>query len=237
MKTIQLGKLVFTCLALCLVLQVSAEKAESQYREVKNFSKISVSSGIDLYLTQGTSEKVRVVADPDLQNKIITEVSGNTLKIYIKNNNNWNWSWNKKREVYVTFSELTALHVSAGADVKSDGELKLDEIDISVSSGADLDLTALTAKAIHLSSSSGADASLSGESDFLSADSSSGSDIDCSKLMAREVKASASSGSDTEVYVTEKLVAAASSGGDISYHGDPSIRDINESSGGDVSSY
>ncbi len=237
MKTIRLRKLLFATLAVLVAFQVSAEKTGSQNRSVPEFSKISVSSGIDLYLTQGSSEKVRVVADEDMMGKIITEVKGNTLHVYIKNNNNWNWGWNKTREVHVTFDDLTALDVSAGADVISEDGIALDEIKISVSSGADLDLESLTAKSVYISTSSGADAHVSGKTDYLSTDSSSGSDIDCSELMAREVKASASSGSDTDVYVTEKLIADASSGGDIEYHGDPAVRDIDESSGGDVSSH
>ena len=47
-------------------------------------------------------------------------------------------------------------------------------------------------------------------------------------------KLRASSGSDITVKVSNELYAKASSGADIRYYGNPDIRDIDESSGGDV---
>jgi hypothetical protein len=61
--------------------------------------------------------------------------------------------------------------------------------------------------------------------------------ISCSGFVAENCRASASSGSDTEVHATKQLKARASSGGDVRYKGSPSQKDIDESSGGDVSGF
>jgi len=237
MKTITLRKLPLLLLLLSVSIWANAEKSNTQSRNVASFSKISVSSGIDLYLTQGTTESVRVEADADLIDKIITEVNGETLRIYVKNTSAWNWGWNKTRKVYVTFDDLSSLDASAGSDVEAKGEVKVEKINISASSGSDVEFERLFAQSVRVEASSGADAEVAGETKNLTVDSSSGSDIDCEDLLSEVCKASASSGSDITVYVTQSLEANASSGGDISYKGNPSQKDIDESSGGDVSSF
>ena len=237
MKTIKRNKIILIFILAAFTLTSSAEKNDTQTRTVSAFSKISVSSGIDLFLTQGNQEQVRVEADTDVIDQIITRVEGETLKIYIKNRNNWNWGWNQVRRVYVTFDDLTDLDASAGSDVKADGPIKTDQIRIAASSGSDIEITNLKAQKVRVEASSGADADVSGETDNLSADSSSGSDIDCSNMVCKNCEASASSGSDIVVNVTESLNAHASSGGDISYTGNPRQKNIDESSGGDVTQH
>ncbi len=214
---------------------VYSKKRNTQQRNTAAFHGISVSSGIDLYLTQGNSEEVVVKADPDIIDDIITEVRDGVLHIYMKKNRNW--MWNKERSCYVTFDDLTRLDVSAGADVESENAFKLDELKIAVSAGADVELDDVTAKAVWLDTSSGSDAEISGRTDRFEASSSSGADISCDDFVAKYCKVSVSSGADAEVHATEELRASASSGGDIRYKGNPKRKDINESSGGDVYRY
>ncbi|MGD9930681.1 MAG: head GIN domain-containing protein [Mangrovibacterium sp.] len=239
MKTIKLRNLWLLLLFCSLSLGVNAakEKTDTQTRSVESFSKISVSSGIDLFLTQGNSEAIVVEADPDIIDKIITRVEDGTLRIYIKDNQNWNWGWNQPRKAYVTFDDLTTLTASAGSDVYSQNAFKLNELDIEASSGSDIKIANLTAEFVRVRTSSGSDAEVSGKTVDLVADSSSGSDLDCGNLVAEHVEVSASSGSDATVHVTGSLKARASSGADIRYKGSPTQKDIDESSGGDVKNY
>jgi hypothetical protein len=66
------------------------------------------------------------------------------------------------------------------------------------------------------------------------AEASSGSDIKAQKLESKICKVRVSSGSDATVTVSDELYARASSGGDVRYYGSPVVKDIDESSGGDV---
>jgi hypothetical protein len=68
----------------------------------------------------------------------------------------------------------------------------------------------------------------------MEAEASSGSEIRAEELESVICKVNASSGSDIIVNVSEEIYAKASSGSDIRYYGNPQIKDINESSGGDV---
>lgn len=64
----------------------------------EDFTKVKVSTGLDLYLIQGNSTKITVEADENLQDIIITEVKNGVLKVYSEKN-----IWRaKSRKVYVT---------------------------------------------------------------------------------------------------------------------------------------
>ena len=84
---------------------------ETQDRHLSGFSSVNVAGSFDVYITQGNTESVKVEADDEVIDKIITEVKGGVLKIYTKSSNgfNWNWSGEKKRVVRVIAKDLTAI--------------------------------------------------------------------------------------------------------------------------------
>lgn len=206
---------------------------ETENRKVKEFSAIKVSAGIDLYLKMGDSESVKIVADDDIIDEVVTEVKDGTLRIYMKKNNWFNWGGNKTRKAYVTVKELNVIHASSGSDVKSENTLKGESLDVRASSGSDVDID-IFYKDVSLDTSSGSDARLSGKVKTFKAEASSGSDIKAGDLESKICNVRASSGSDATVNVSDELYARASSGADIKYYGKPVIREVDESSGGDV---
>ena len=206
---------------------------KTEYRKVKDFSGIKVSAGIDLYITMGETEEVKIVADDDIIDEIVTEVKDGTLRIYMKQNNWFNWSVRGSRKAYVTVKELVAINASSGSDVRSENTLKGESLKVKASSGSDVEID-IFYKNFSLDTSSGSDAKISGKVKTFKAEASSGSDIKARNLESVICKLRASSGSDITVSVSGELYAKASSGGDIRYYGNPEIRDTDESSGGDV---
>ena len=206
---------------------------ETEIRQLKNFNAIKVSAGIDLYITMGETEEVKIVADDDIIDDIITEVKDGKLIIYMKSNNWFNWGTRGTRKAYVTVKELIAISASSGSDVRSENTLKGESLKVKTSSGSDVEID-IFYKNFLLDTSSGSDAKVSGKVKTFKAEASSGSDIKAQNLESTICKVRASSGSDITVKVSGELYAKASSGADIRYYGNPEIRDINESSGGDV---
>ena len=236
MKTIKLFAIILfvTAIFQSTAIMATTVRDGRQTRPITGFHGVSVSSGIDLYLTQKNVEEVFVEADSEDLDKIITNVEDGILKIYIKEKSWWGIGWNKRpRKVYVSFKTLDKLHASAGSDVYSTSVLKLDNLDIEASSGSDIKIE-LEANEVHVGSSSGSDISLKGRAKSIRADASSGSDIKAGDFETQKCSAHVSSGADIRVNVTEELDAHASSGGDISYSGNPKLKNINKSSGGDV---
>lgn len=236
MKSIKLLTIaLFYSLILSNETVQAAQSGESkQTRTVSEFHGVSVSGGIDLYLTQGNAENVVVEANDEDISNLVTEVQGGILKIYMKKNSWFNFKLSKEsRKAYVSFKTLDKIEASAGSDVNSQSVLNLKKLDLDASSGSDVKLE-LNASEVSVESSSGSDITLKGKGISIQANASSGSDINASEFQTKKCIASVSSGSDMKVYATEQIDANASSGGDISYYGNPERKDINESSGGDV---
>lgn len=199
-----------------------------------SFTAISVSSGIDLYLSQGNEESLAVSAsEQQYLDRMITEVENGTLKIYF-NNKGFNWKHgNRRLRAYVSCKTLDKLSASAGADVHVSGNINSSKLYIDVSSGAGF-TGAVTASEMSADVSSGAAMKISGSAAKLTVDVSSGADFKGFDFAADYCNASASSGAGVHVTINKELSAKASSGGDIHYKGTGLIRDIKTSGGGSV---
>jgi hypothetical protein len=178
MKT---AKLLFTLvlsIITCIGMAANGNSDKTEIRKVNSFNGIKVSTGIDLYITMGTVEEVKIVAEDDIIDDLITEVKDGTLRIYMKQSNNWfNWNiGNQTRKAYVTVKELQKIDASSGSDVKSENTLKGETLEVKASSGSDVTLD-IYYKSFSLDTSSGSDARISGKTKNFKAEASSGSDI------------------------------------------------------------
>ncbi len=205
-------------------------------RKISNFSELSVSGPFDVEIVQGNTESLDIQANSELLERIVTEVSGQKLKIYLKNQNgNWNWKnkWDNPK-VYVSFKNLVAISASASADVVCERKFKADDLKLNASSAGDIKLHELTAKYVNCDTSSGADIVMAGSAEKLVANASSGADLKADKFVVQICRADASSGADIAIDVRADLEANASSGADIRYMGNPQKVRVNSSSGGSV---
>lgn len=181
-----------------------------------NFDKIEVSRGLDVYLTQSDQARITVEADENLHEIIVTEVENNVLRVYADENINRA----KSKKVVVNFTDVNSISASSGSDVYSTNTIRVDDLELSTSSGADMELD-IDVNVADCSSSSGSDLRVSGTANKVYADASSGSDIKAGKLKANNCEARASSGADITVNASNELYAKATSGADIKYYGNP----------------
>ncbi|KAB7531124.1 DUF2807 domain-containing protein [Flagellimonas olearia] len=184
----------------------------------EDFTMISASEGLDVYVTQDRDFKISVEADENIIDLIATDVRDGRLKIHTTEN-----IGRATKKIYVSLPEITALESSSGADLIVQNVIEAQKIELDASSGSDLQVE-LVADEISAEASSGADIKISGKANMLYADASSGSDIKASELTTKTCNADASSGADISVNVTESLIADASSGADISYTGEASVQ-------------
>ncbi len=200
-------------------------------REVtEDFTAITASEGLDVYVTQGSDFSIRVEADENVIDLIGTDIRDGKLKVHAIEN-----IGRATKKVYVSLPEITALEANSGSDLVGQGLIEADKILLDASSGADLKLE-LVADQVEANCSSGADIRLGGSANLLYADASSGSDIKALDMKAKVCRASASSGADIKVQVSEQLTADASSGADIGYTGEPRV-ETRKSVSGSVHKY
>jgi len=230
---------LFLLLAISIVVvhaQTTVNDANAQVRTVSTFSGLSVATGIKVYLTQSEKEAVAVSAsNTAYRDNIITEVVDGVLKIYYKkgSNNKNIVKGSMQLQAYVSVSTLTSLKVSSGANVETTSKLTVGDLDVNLSSGANVK-AALSGANIKVSQSSGAVSKFSGSAKKLVVSAESGSNFGDDGFSADVCDADASSGSSIDVTVNKELSASASSGGNIRYSGSPVVKKSAKSSGGSI---
>ena len=191
----------------------------AQKRSVQGFHGVKISSGIDLYLSQGSEETVVVSAsDPEVRDRIRTEVENGILHIYMETNGfHWNMG-NRKLRAYVSCKVIDQLTASGGSDVFIENALKSDRLNMNLSGGSDLH-GKMTVGELAITQSGGSDVYLSGSTTRLTVHVSGGSDFHGYDLSSNDCRAEASGGSDAYLVVNKALDASASGGSDIHYKG------------------
>ncbi|MBO0933241.1 head GIN domain-containing protein [Fibrella aquatilis] len=204
---------------------------------VANVSTLNVRNGVDVFLTQGTTESLRIDARGFDEDEIVVEMSNGTLKLAVDRKGIWGgMGRNNYIKAYLTVKNLSAINVSSGADVHGQTDFTADQLAINVSSGADLTMN-VKARDMTVSVSSGADATLSGSTERLVAKSSGGADLHAQKLIADVCQVQASGGADAKVYGRKEFRLQASGGGDIDFSGPGQVVSRQTSGGGDINSH
>lgn len=236
MKNIKI--LLITAICLSITACIDGQPRRTVYgnnnvvkkeRQAGNFSGIRVSSGIDVYLSQGDKESVFVEADENLHEYIITENKDGILNVYSQAN----IREAAMKRVYVTMREIKSVTTSSAGDIIGEMPVRSEVLELSASSAGNIKLE-VTAREVKVHISSSGDITLAGETEFLKASLSSAGDLNAYNFKVKEAYISASSAGDADVYVTDKLTARASSAGDINYMGNPEFIDANSSSAGSI---
>ena len=201
----------------------------TEERHVSGFNGLSVSTGIDVYIAPGDEETVKVVTDENLLGVLKTEVRGNTLKIYFSES----VCGTKSSKVYVRYSNLSSLSISSAGNVKGEGILVTDELNIELSSAGNLELN-VEAEKTYVDISSSGKAFLSGRTGYLEAGLSSAGHLNAFELETETGDVSVSSAGNAKVFITGEASFESSSAGNIIYRGDPEIRKKSSSSGGSI---
>lgn len=230
----------FTIAALYSIAQDTDGKVindrNAQKRNVSGFHGIEISSGIDLYLSQGNEEAVAVsAADPEDRDHIITEVNGGILHIYIDSKNlRWLMHNHRRLRAYVSCKQFDQLEASGGSDVYIQDGVHSESLKMHLSGGSDF-RGKLTVGDLNINQSGGSDSYPSGSARRLYVHTSGGSDFHGYDLTVENCEVEASGGSDAYVNVSKELTARASGGSDIHYKGNAVLRESHASGSGSIS--
>ncbi|MEH6512927.1 head GIN domain-containing protein [Maribacter arcticus] len=200
-------------------------------REItEEFTVVSASEGIDVFVTQGSDFDISVEADENIMDLIGTDIKNGKLKIHAIEN-----IGRATKKVYITLPKVSGLHASSGANLTAENMIQSEKLEVDASSGAMLNAN-VNVSDMEIDASSGANITLSGSAKEVYVDGSSGANIKANDLMTLICNADASSGANVSIHVKDKLTAEASSGGNISYKGEPSVQK-NKSVSGSVHKY
>lgn len=202
----------------------------SQPREIGKFTGVRISGKIKVYITQGPERKLEIKADQNLLPLINTSVDNKILTIDLTDHQ---IDRNALLEAHLTTDTVHSLDISGEASVETVNELKGEELRITGSSGSSGNIS-LQYNNLICDFSSGASVKLSGNVERAIFESSAGARIEGNNLTARKCSVNGNAGSFADVKVLDELTADVSSGSVFQYSGDPSVRNINASSGGSI---
>jgi hypothetical protein len=217
----------------CFLTGVKGDRnVVTQDRNISSdFDAIHASYGIDVKLTMGSAVSLRLEADENLHDIIITEVEDGVLRIYSEKN----IYSAKKRTVYVTANEVNEIKATSGSSVISENTIKAEDFKVKTTSGANVKLIVDT-QSTSCSATSGSNIRLTGKTQKLTASSTSGANVKAKDLESKVCEARATSGSVMSVFASQELDASATSGANIRCSGNPEVVRKNSSSGGSISS-
>lgn len=223
--------------SLILFAQKQVNDPLAQVRKVTGYHAVKVSTGIKVYLTQGTEAVAVSASKEEFRDKIVTRVENGVLRIFYEQETMKFWKNRSMKGInavaYVSIEKVDGLDIASGASVSIDGTIKGDKLDIDISSGG-VFKGAIDFEGVAVDQSSGSVVNVSGTANTLKVDGSSGSVFHGFELVVNNCDVDVSSGAGVQITMNKEMSAQASSGGAVTYKGNGVIRNIKTSSGGAV---
>jgi len=229
-----LTKILF---ALILIAGINTAFADTQDRHLTGFKAIDVQGSFDVYITQGSTESVRVEATSDVIDRIKTEVQNGELKIYNKgNSSDWNFNLfghHKKIAIYVTAKDLNSIIASGSGDVYFKAGITTAALKIRVSGSGDVS-GKVQVKDLQTSVSGSGDVRLIGSATSSDVRVSGSGDFRGSDLATLSTAIHVSGSGDASVNASTKIDASVTGSGDIRYSGGAKSVSKSKSGSGDI---
>lgn len=189
--------------------------SRTESRSVGPFSEIEASHAVQLQVVIGTPASVEVTTDDNIQQHVLTEVSGSKLKIKMDAGTTTKIGVNV-RVVTPTLTELEA----SGAVMAKVSDLKTDQFQLELSGASKCTINAMTER-FSADLSGASQCTLTGRSDRLKVKCSGASQFHGTEFPARSVDADANGASTIEVQATDELTAEASGASHVRFVGSP----------------
>lgn len=186
-------------------------------RDLGYFTKIETSGSYEIILKQDSINSLSIKADDNIQDEIMTRVSGNTLSISMEG------FFCKPGPIiiYISSKEIEKVKASGAIDISSDGLLDVSDFQLELS-GSSKVMLELNAKTLKTSSSGSSDINLKGQAGIHELELSGSSNIEALDFVVGEYNINSSGSSKSRINVLNKLNVRSSGSSKIEYKGKPS---------------
>lgn len=206
-------------------------KVVKQERKVGSFNEIDISSAFTVYLKQGNKDELVVEIDENLQDNVISEMSGETLKVYTEGN----IKSTTKMNLYITFKMIDEIDISGAVKVIGENKMNFRNLDFDASGASEVKLE-LDVAEIRMDLSGASDIKLIGKGEKFKIDCSGSSDVNAPKFEVDYCNIEASGASEVVIFVNKELVVEASGASEVKYKGNPII-DVDVSGASEINRY
>ena len=205
----------------------AAQKTES--RQVGEFTGISASGAVSVYITQGNTNSLKIEADEAILKDVKTEVKSGVLRISDEHDYKWfNGEKHSAVKAYVTVKTLNSIDLSGASSCKGETIIKTNKMDIDVSGASNMTLIVET-NTIDVDASGASNIKISGTTKTSDVDASGASRIKAFELKSSTAKVIASGASTVEINTSEDLQGHASGASTIVYKGSHQRKNVSES--------
>lgn len=204
-------------------------------RTISEYDKVSLKGSLDVALVYGNEGSVKIEAESNLIEHIVTEVEGDNLKIYVQKGYNLDTSRGSKLLITVPFKELSNVNLSGSGDVYTEDVIKGNRFSASISGSGDVHL-AIEASEVKTSITGSGDMVLRGSTETLKCDVTGSGDLKAYDLKAQNVYASVTGSGDIKTTAANSIKARVTGSGDIDYQGNPEMEDKKVTGSGDITS-
>jgi hypothetical protein len=139
------------CVILTIILSIPAisqikgnGNIVKQKRDITAFSKINVKNGWDLVLSQGEEYSLKIEAEENLIDIVVTEIENGVLNIY----SNINILKSKRRRLHLSFRELNSIEASGSSDIFAKTPIQSNIFKLDLKGSSDVDKLSFQGKKI-----------------------------------------------------------------------------------------
>ena len=218
---------------------VKASFSEIVDRHLSGFHAIDVAGSFDVYITQGSTESVKVEAPSNMMGRIITEVNNGVLRIYNKHDTfNWGdmWGHHKKIVVYVVAKNLNSINLSGSGDAFFKDGIRAGNLKLSISGSGDM-TGSVDEKNLECSITGSGDMKLSGRAESSGVTLVGSGDFTARSLQTVNCAVRVSGSGDAQVNASERVDATVSGSGDVRYTGGAKLINSRKTGSGDISRF
>ena len=194
----------------------------TQTREVSDFHAVEVSYPADVFISQGSSESLKIEAEDNVLPGLQTQVRNNTLEIFYKEDGKKVVRPTKPVKITIVVKDLDRVDFESAGKLDITG-INTDSFDVSVSGAGDLKIKDLTAKALGVNLSGAGSMSADGTADDLDLNISGFGSFDGKDLNSKTASVMLSGAGSASVRATDTLDTEISGAGSVSYYGSPKI--------------
>ncbi len=203
-------------------------------RTTESYDEIAASGSFKVELVAGKEGTITLSGDENIINHIVTEVIGNTLKIYFEKNKNY--SYHSKIVITVPFEKISAIMFTGSGEIISKDTIVATDFEIKLTGSGDGNFS-VNSKNVTASLAGSGDLKISGTTEELEAKVAGSGELSCTKLVAQNADTSVAGSGDLKVNCVNKLNASVAGSGNIYYKSKPETIDSKVTGSGDIISY
>lgn len=221
-KTGLLALSITACLLVSCTSNVITGQMTKESRDLPAFEGVSLAFSGNVYITQGSPQRVEIEADKNTLEVIETRIENNVLVLKYKNGQ---WRDMGKVTVHITMPVISALTIAGSGDMTCKSPLRVQELELNVSGSGSLKMDHLAFHEIDAAVSGSGSISLSGNGDpgELDARITGSGNLNAGELSVGEAVVNITGSGSAHVFVVKELETNITGSGSVYYKGNPTI--------------